>query len=144
MSEDMRQELNDLKTTVDGIVTTLDGHTRELSDLKTAVGGLTDTVAGLTDIVAGHTQEIKEVKKTVRNIAITVAGHTETLFRMEKQLSKLDTLDVIVKNLEVFTAEIIASRHERTLMGKSFFDQQETLTDHELRLTKLEPRDKQS
>jgi hypothetical protein len=29
-------------------------------------------------------------------------------------------------------------------MAKSFFDQQEMLTNHELRLTRLEPRDKRS
>lgn len=117
MSEDMRQELSDVKTAVRGIAIT----------------------------VAGHTQELKDVKTTVRGIAITVAGHTETLSRMEKQLSKQGgTLDRMEKGLEAFTAEIIASRHERTLMGKSFSDQQEMLSDHELRLTQLEPRKKRS
>ena len=88
-------------------------------------------------------QELNDLKRTVRVIAIAVAGHTETLSRVEKQLDKhTGVLDVIVKRLETFTAEIIASRNERALMGKSFFDQQERLTDHELRLTRLEPRRK--
>jgi hypothetical protein len=123
MSKDMQGELGDLKKTVREIAATVAGHTQEL---------------------AGHTRDLASLKTTVRNIAITVSGHTETLSRMEKQLSKLDILDVIAKQLDVSTAEIIASRNERTLMGKNFFDQQEMLTDHELRLTRLEPRDKQS
>jgi len=80
----------------------------------------------------------------VRNLMITLAGHTEALGRIEKKLVKLDELDGLKKSLEVFTSEIIASRHERTLLGKSFFDHESTLTDRELRLTRIELRSKQS
>ena len=89
-------------------------------------------------------QELNDIKAAVRKIASTVVGHTETLGRMENQLLKLNELDGIKKSLDVFTAEIIASRRERVLMGKSFSDQQSTLTDHELRLTRIELRGKQS
>lgn len=124
MSEDMQQQLSELKTIVNG-------HTQDLRDLKT--------------IVNGHTRELRDLKTITRNTAIVVTGHTEILSRMENLLSKQGgTLDRMEKSVEAFTAEIIASRHERTLMGKSFSDQQEMLTDHELRLTRLEPRDKQS
>ena len=102
MSEDMRQEMNEVKT------------------------------------------RLTNVETTVRNIAIVVSGHTEVFVRIEKQLTKLDELDGIKKSLELFTAEIIASRHARTLTDKGFFDQQATLTDHELRLTRIELRNKQS
>jgi len=38
----------------------------------------------------------------------------------------------------------LASRSDRVLLGRSFSDQQVALTDHELRLTRLELRSKQS
>jgi hypothetical protein len=72
---------------------------QELSDVRAAVSGIEITLAGHTQVLAEHTQELGSLKTTARNIAVTVAGHTETLSRMEKQLSKLDTLDLISKNL---------------------------------------------
>lgn len=87
---------------------------------------------------------LTNIENTTRSIAITVAGHTEAFVRIEKKLEKLDELDGLKNSLEVFTSEIIASRHARTLTDKSFSDQQATLTDHELRLTRLEPRGKRS
>ena len=138
MSEDMRQELSDVRTAVRGIEATVSGHARELSDLNR-------TARSIEATVSGHTRELGDLNRTVRSIAITVTGHTEAFSRVEKLLSKHDgALERIEKSLEAFTAEIIASRNERALMGKSFSDQQETLTDHELRLTRLEPREKPS
>lgn len=123
MSNDMRQELNGVKAAVGALGAQVDA-------LQTDVGILKMDVAGL--------------KTITHNLAVTVIGHTESLARIEKRLTKLDELDGLKKSLEVFTAEIIASRHERALTGKSFSDQQATLTDHELRLTRLELRGKQS
>lgn len=123
MSEDMRQEINEMQNRLGGVETRLGG-------VETRLGGVES--------------RLDAVEKTTRNIAVVVAGHTEAFGRIEKQLTKLDELDGIKKCLEVFTAEIIASRHERALIGKTFFDQQTTLTDHELRLTRIELRSKQS
>jgi len=79
-----------------------------------------------------------------QNIAIVVTGHTQEFVQIKAKMAKLEEFDGLKKSLEVFTSEIIASRHERTLMGKGFFDQQATLTDHELRLTRIELRGKQT
>lgn len=114
MSEDMRQEMNGMKTRLAGVETRLGG-------VEVRLGG---------------------VEKAVRNIAVVVAGHTETLVRLEQKLTKLDELDGLKTCLEVFTTEIIASRHERALAGKTFNDQQAMLTNHELRLTRIELHNK--
>ena len=110
MSEGMRQEMNEVKTRLGGVES-------RLGAVETRLGA---------------------VERTTRNLAIVVAGHTEAFVRIEKQLTKLDELDGLKKCLETFTSEIIASRRERVLMGKGFFDQQATLTNHELRLTRIE------
>ncbi len=123
MLEGMRQEMNEVKTRLSGVETRLDRVETKLD---------------------GVDRRLTTVEKTTRNIAIVVAGHTEALGRIEKRLTKLDELDGLKKSLEIFTSEIIASRHARTLTDKSFFDQQSTLSDHELRLTRIELRDKQS
>lgn len=116
MFEDMRQEMNEVKTRLGGVEARLTGVETRLDS----------------------------VEKTTRNIAVVVAGHTEAFVRIEKQLTKLDELDGLKKSLEVFTSEIIASRNARTLTDKSFSDHQVMLTDHELRLTRIELRSKQS
>ena len=130
MSEDMRQEMNEVKTRLGGVETKLGGVETRLGAVETKLHGVDMRLA--------------TVERTTHNIAVVVAGHTEAFGRIEKRLTKLDELDGLKKSVEVFTSEIIASRHERALTGKSFFDQQATLSDHELRLTRIELRGKQS
>ncbi len=155
---DMRTDINALKTDV-GVLkadvsllkTDVGVLKADVSLLKTDVGVLKTDVSLLkadvsmlkTDVGVLKT-DVNTLKTITRNIAVTVAGHTETFARMEKQLTKLDELDGLKSSLEIFTSEIIASRHARTLTDKSFSDQQATLTDHELRLTRIELRGKQS
>lgn len=94
--------------------------------------------------VSGLKTDVSNLQASNRNIAMTVAGHTEEFKAIRMQLRKLDDLDGLKKSVEMFTSEIIASRRERALADKSFRDQQETLSDHELRLTRLELRGKQA
>jgi hypothetical protein len=130
MSDKMRQELNGVKAAVGALGV-------QVNALQTAVGVLkTDVGALKTDVGA--------LKKMTHNLAVTVAGHTEHFIRIEKRLEKLDEFDGLKNSLDVLVSEIISSRHERTLRDKSFSDQQATLTDHELRLTRIELRGKQS
>jgi hypothetical protein len=116
MSNEMRQKMNAVKERLGGVETKLTGLVSRLTTFE----------------------------NTTRGIAIVVAGHTAAFVRIEKRLEKLDELDGLKNSLEVFTSEIIASRHARVLTDKSFSDQQATLTDHELRLTRIELRGKQS
>jgi len=137
MTGEMRQELNGVKAVVGALGVQMNAMQAEFGSMKADVGALkTDVGALKTDVGA--------LKTITRNLAITVTGHTEALSRIERRLTKLDELDGLKKSLEVFTSEIIASRRDRALSGKTFFDQQATLTDHELRLTRIELRDKQS
>lgn len=145
MSEGMRQEMNEVKARLSGVETTMGAVVARLGAVETRLDTVEiklDAVETKLDAVEVKVTNIdtrlSSVEKTTRNLAVVVAGHTEAFVRIEKQLTKLDELDAIKRILENFTSEIIASRHERTLMGKGFFDQQETLTDHELRLTRLE------
>ena len=137
MTDKMRQELNGVKTAVGALGV-------QMNAMQTAIGTLETDAGTLKTDVSTLKTDVSELKTLTRNTAIVVTGHTEALARIEQRLTKLDELDGLKKSLEVFTSEIIASRHERTLMGKSFSDQQATLTDHELRLTRIELRGKQS
>ncbi len=130
MSGEMRQELNGVKRAVGALATEMAGVRADISALQTDVSVLKSDVSVL--------------KLTTHNIAVAVAGHKQEFDQIKQQLTKLGEFEGIKKCLEVFTSEILASRHERTLMGKGFFDQQATLTDHELRLTRIELRGKQS
>lgn len=133
MTDDMRQGITDLNQKFTGLDQKFAGLDQKYADLSQDVAGLK------TDMVEVKSR-LTSVEKTVRKTAIIVAGHTERFVWIEERLKKLDMLDDIKKSLEVFTAEIMASRSDRTLLGKGFFDQQVTLTDHELRLTRLERR----
>lgn len=130
MSNEMRQELNGVKAAV--------------SALGAQMNAMQTTVQTYETDVSALKADLREVKTLARNTAVIVAGLAEDSVQIKKQLAKLDELDGVKKCLEVFTSEILASRSERTLMGKSFTDQQATLTDHELRLTRIELRGKQS
>lgn len=137
MSEDMRQAITGLKTEVGALNV-------QVGALNVQVGALNVRVGALDERMGTVESRLTTVETTVRNIAIVVTGHTEAFVRIEKQLTKLDELDGLKKSLEVFTSEIIASRNARTLTDKSFSDHQSMLTDHELRLTRIELRGKQS
>ncbi|PIR16105.1 MAG: hypothetical protein COV48_10720 [Elusimicrobia bacterium CG11_big_fil_rev_8_21_14_0_20_64_6] len=130
----MRQELNGVKA--------------EVSALGVQVNALQTDVSTLGEQMSAFTTETRlrlgRLETITHNTAIAVTGLAEDSVQIKKQLTKLDELDGIKKCLEVFTSEILASRSERTLAGKSFLDQQATLTDHELRLTRIELRGKQS
>ena len=148
MTNEMRQELNGVKTEVGALGVRVSDLQKDVGELRVEMGGLKKDVGALAvqinDYMAGTDSRLDRLETITRNTAIVVTGHTETFVRMEKQLTKLDELDGLKKSLEVFTSEIIASRHARTLTDKSFFDQQSMLTDHELRLTRIELRGKQS
>lgn len=155
MTTEMRQELNGVKMEVHALGVQMGDMKQELNGVKQELNGVKAEVGSLGVQMTAVKQELNAVKtetgsrldrlETItRTTAIVVAGHTEAFVRIEKRLTKLDELDGIKKSLEIFTSEIIASRHERTLMGKSFSNQQVTLSDHELRLTRIELRDKQS
>jgi septation ring formation regulator EzrA len=120
MSQDMQQQLDGIKA--------------EIKASESRLGLRLDKVETRLD----------RVETTLRQVVITVSGHTEAISRIEQRLTKLDTkLDVFgewMKRGDALMAEVLASRAERVLSDKSFRDQQSTLTDHELRITRLERR----
>ena len=137
MSGEMRQELNGVKAAVSALGV-------QMNAMQTTVNTLEKDVSALKTDVSALKTDVGEVKTLARNTAIIVAGLAEDSVQIKQQLTKLNELDDLKKCLEVFTSEILASRSERTLAGKGFIDQQATLTDHELRLTRIELRGKQS
>jgi hypothetical protein len=158
MSEDMRQEMNGVKTRLGGVETVLGGVVTKLNVVEIKLGvietrlGAVETKLDVVETKLGAVEtkldavetRVAAVENTTRNIAVIVAGHAEAFVRIEKQLTKLDELDGLKKSLEVFTSEIIASRSARTLTDKSFSDHRTMLADHELRLTRIELRSRQS
>jgi hypothetical protein len=84
------------------------------------------------------------LETTVGKVAVEVSGHTERLVRIEAQLKKIDKIDRLMNSFDLMTSELLAMRSDRLLMGRSFSDQQAVLGDHEVRLTRLELRDKKS
>ncbi len=158
MTGEMRQELNGVKTEVGALGVHVSCLTKDVGELRVQVGEVKKDVGELKVQMGEVKKDVSEIgvqmtdtrsrldrlETITRNTAIVVTGHTETFVRMEKQLTKLDELDGLKKSLEIFTSEIIASRHARTLADKSFSDQQTMLTDHELRLTRIELRGKLS
>jgi archaellum component FlaC len=166
MSERMRQEmvavktrLCDVETGLVEVATRLDGVKARLDRVETrldrvetrldrvearldGVEARLDRVEARLDGVEARLDRVEarldRVESTLHNVVVIVSGHTVAIARIEQQLTKLDKLDGLMKAVEAFTSEIIASRNERVLMNKGFFDQQSTLTDHELRLTRLE------
>jgi hypothetical protein len=96
------------------------------------------------DLLEQHKADVGALKKMTYKLAVTVTGHTETLGQIMQRLTKLDEFDGIKNTLDAIASEILISRRERTLRDKGFSDHQATLTDHELRLTRIELRGKQS
>jgi chromosome segregation ATPase len=151
MSNEMQQEMNAVKERLGGVEiklgaveTKLDAVETKLGAVETKLGAVETKLDAVETKFTGLDSRLTTVENTTRGIAIVVAGHTEAFVRIEKRLEKLNELDGLKNSLEVFTSEIIASRHARILTDKSFSDQQATLTDHELRLTRIELRGKQS
>jgi hypothetical protein len=130
MSEEMRQELNGVKAEVAGLGSRMDRFQASMDGLRSDVDGMKSHL-GVAD------RRLDRLEATTRKIAVVVAGHAEQFDRINEKLDKISVLD-IKKSLDACMAEVIASRNERALMGRSFSDQQETLVDHELRLTRLE------
>lgn len=92
--------------------------------------------------------DLGEVKTIVRNIAVEVSKLTE---KMDTSLQRMATMDEMKKDLgsikgqlDDFTADIQASRRERSLQDESFNFLKDMLGDHERRLSKLEPPENKS
>lgn len=92
--------------------------------------------------------EMREMKTIVRNIAVEVSKMTG---KMDESLQRLATVDAmkedigVIKNqLDDFTADIRASRRDRSLQDESFNFLKDMLGDHERRLSNLEPPEKKS
>ena len=144
MTGEMRQELNGVKKEVGALGVQVSCLTKDVGELKVQMGEVKKDVGEIKVQMVDNRSRLDRLETITRNTAIIVTGHTETFVRMEKQLTKLDELDGLKNSLAVFTSEIIASRPARTLADKSFSDQQTMLTDHELRLTRIELRGKLS
>lgn len=108
MFEDMRQEMNEVKTRLGGVETKLTGVETKLTGVETRLTGAEARLTGVEKKLDDVDMRLTTVEKTTRNIAIVVAGHTEAFDRIEKKLTKLDELDGLKNSLEVFTSEILA------------------------------------
>jgi len=89
-------------------------------------------------------RDMSDVKRTLRNVVAAIARHEEHFVRINEKLKKLDVLDQIKSTMDALAGEIKSSRDERALSDKTFRDQQTPLTDHELRLFRLERNAKPS
>jgi chromosome segregation ATPase len=167
MSE-MRQELNGVKKAIEDLTTqtrqSIDGlseHTRQaveqskqaleqskqaLEQSKLAFDQSQVAIQSLKDFEARVDKRFDRVDETTRNIAIIVARHEEKLVQIDpiaQRLDKMDgKIDGITRTLDDMSAEIRASRSDRLLMNRSFSEQQAALSDHEVRLYRLEQREK--
>lgn len=84
-------------------------------------------------------QELNELKAVTRKLVGAVTTMSGRLDRVEGRLDDVGSaMAGVMKALDNFTAEILASRSDRLLFNRSFSEQRETLHDHELRLTRLE------
>lgn len=106
MSEEMRQELNGVKA--------------EMAGLKHSVGVLEASVDALKASVGKLETRVGRLEATTFKLVAASIRHDESFKRLEKKMEKLDALDGLKTTLEKFTSEIIASRKERFLTGKSF------------------------
>ena len=130
MAEDMQLQL-------DGIKTELSGVQQRLGDVETRLDGVETRLGGVETRLGG-------VEKTVRKIAVTVSRHEDYFVQMKEQLKKLDALDEIQKTMAALAGDLKSSRAERALSDKSYRDQQATLSDHEVRIHRLERNSKPS
>jgi chromosome segregation ATPase len=107
-------------------------------DMQVEIAAVTTSVKNLEGTVQTMGADLTDLRGTVRRLAVKVANHDVRFDRIDEKLKKLDVLDQIKSSMDEMTGELRASRSERALFAQSFRDQQETLTNHELRLTRLE------
>jgi len=137
MAEDMQLQL-------DGIKTELSGVQQRLGDVETRLDGVETRLDGVETRLGGVETRLGGVEKTVRKIAVTVSRHEDYFVQMKEQLKKLDALDEIQKTMAALAGDLKSSRAERALSDKSYRDQQATLSDHEVRIHRLERNSKPS
>jgi hypothetical protein len=93
-------------------------------------------------------REIAALKATDRRLAAGFALMVQRFDRLDRLIDRVGSLegkmDSLVKSVEGLTAEVLASRSDRLLFNKSFGEHHAVLTDHELRLTRLELRAKRA
>lgn len=105
---------------------------------------LTTDVSGLKTDVSELRTDVAELRATTRRTAIEVAriGGQMQDFATRAEMAK--GFNDVLSKLDDFADEVKASRRERALQDKSFNSLNERLGDHELRLTRIELREKQS
>jgi chromosome segregation ATPase len=137
MSEDMQLQLDGIKTELSGVQRRLGAVESRLDGVETRLGGVETRLDGVETRLDG-------VEKTVHNIAVTVSRHEGYFFEIKEQLKKLDALERIERTMDALAGELKSSRAERALSDKSYRDQQATLSDHEVRIHRLERNSKPS
>lgn len=137
----MRSDMNLMRSDLDNVKSDLNIVKSDLNIVKSDMNLMRSELK--TDI-SGLKTEVANLQESNRKIAMTVSGLAAEFTGFKIQLRKLDEFDVLKKGVETFMSEIITLRNERVLSGETFREQQATLTDHELRLTRLELRGKQA
>lgn len=151
MSKDMQLQLDGIKTEMSGlrqgqialerrmggVENRLDGVENRLDRVEIRLGG----VEGRLDRVESR---LGSVEQTLHKVVVTVSGHTEHLIRIDEKLKKLDLLDRIAQSMDALAGDLKSSRAERALSDLSFREQQATLSDHEVRIHRLERNTKPS
>lgn len=93
-------------------------------------------------------REIKEIRDVTRNIAIAVSRLTEKMDASLKQTAKIDALILdqgnIKEQLVDFAGEVDSSRRERALLDKSFRTVNDRLDEHEVKIYRLESRQREA
>jgi len=140
----MQREFAGLKTDVKKLDCAVQIIGADLKELRGTVEVLRADVKDLHGTVDALGADVKDLRGVVRNLAVKVVQHDERFDRIDEKLKKLEVLDQIKNTTDALAGELRASRAERALSDKSVRDQQTTLTDHELRLTRLERRGKPS
>jgi archaellum component FlaC len=142
MSDDMKRELNVVKTRLDGVDSRLDGIDARLDGIDARLDGIDVRLDGIDVRLVGMDKKVTsgfgEVNAVIRSMAVAVSRLTE---RMESTATKSEMqngFDAINRRLDDFSADIKLSRHERALQDKSFNFLKTHLEDHEARLLRIE------
>lgn len=91
--------------------------------------------------IAGLKADTAELKTVTRNLAAALSGLPQFMTETSKRLDRMEAaMGRLTGAADACMAEVLTSRRERLLRDKTFNDQQAVLTDHELRLTRLELR----
>ncbi|NNN04622.1 MAG: hypothetical protein HKL90_01845 [Elusimicrobia bacterium] len=149
--KDLRVDLDALGVDVKGLRVDLDALGVDVKGLRVDLDALGSDVKGLrVDLdalgsdVKNLRTDINDMRGTMRSLVIVVARHEERFDRIDEKLKKLDVLDQMKGSMDALAGELASSRRERALSDISFRDHRDLLTDHELRLVRLERRDKPS